>query len=88
MFPDAKLDDGLLNLCVFPRVNWPLILRYTVTYLLGHLAPPKTARMLRVPAAKLSSSGPVMFEVEGELCGTLPVELGLAPGVLRVVVPR
>lgn len=85
VFPGAKLDDGLLDLCVFPRVNWGLILRYTAAYVLGHLAPPKTARLLRVPSAKLSAAGPVLFEVEGELCGALPVELGVLPNVLRVL---
>jgi diacylglycerol kinase family enzyme len=27
----------------------------------------------------------VPFEVDGDLCGMLPVELGVLPGVLRVV---
>jgi diacylglycerol kinase family enzyme len=44
--------------------------------------------MLRVPQARLSAAASVPFEVEGDLCGMLPVELGIRPGVLRVVVPR
>lgn len=86
MFPGAKLDDGLLDICVFKRVNWGLLARYAVGYATGRPKPPRDLKMLRVPQAKLSAAASVPFEVEGDLCGMLPVELGIRPGVLRVVV--
>lgn len=87
MFPAAQLDDGLLDLCVFPRVSWALLARYAVGYATGRPKPPRDLKVLRVPQAKLSASATVLFEVEGDLCGMLPVELGILPRVLRVVVP-
>ncbi len=84
MFPDARLDDGLLDICVFPRVSWGLLARYALGYATGRPKPPRDLKVLRVPRAKLSAVA-VPFEVEGDLCGMLPVELGILPGVLRVV---
>ena len=85
MFPAAQLDDGLLDLCVFPRVTWGLLVRYALGFVTGSPRPPRDLQVLRVAHAKLTSAAPVPFELEGDLCGTLPMELGLLPGVLRVV---
>ncbi|MBI5800287.1 MAG: diacylglycerol kinase family lipid kinase [Verrucomicrobia bacterium] len=87
VFPDAKLDDGLLDLCVFPRVEWGLIARYALGFVTGHPLVPRDVKMLRAPRARLTAAS-VPFEVEGDLCGMLPVELSVLPGVLRVVAPR
>lgn len=87
MFPAAQLDDGLLDVCVFPRVSWALLARYALGYATGRPQPPRDLQVLRVPQVKLSASAAVPFELEGDLCGLLPVELGLLPRVLRVVVP-
>ena len=84
MFPDARLDDGLLDICVFRRVSWGLLARYAMGYVTGRPKQPRDLKVLRVPRAKLSAVA-VPFEVEGDLCGMLPVELGVLPGVLRVV---
>lgn len=88
VFPGAKLDDGLLDLCVFPRVHWGLIARYAFGFVTGRPLVPRDVKVLRVPQAKLSAAAPVPFEVEGDLCGALPVKLGILPRVLRVVAPR
>ncbi len=85
MFPAARLDDGLLDLCVFPRVTWGLIFRYAAGFVTGSPRPPRDLQVLRVAQAKLTSAAPVPFELEGDLCGTLPLELGVLPGVLRVI---
>lgn len=87
VFPQARLDDGLLDLCIFPRVHWGLIVRYAIGYLTGRPLVPRDVRELRVPRAHLTAAAMVPFEVEGDLCGSLPVELGLLPRALRVVVP-
>lgn len=85
VFPEAKLDDGLLDVCVFPRVSWGLMARYATGFLTGRPLVPDDLKVLRVPRFKLSAEAVVPFEVEGDLCGALPVEFGLMPGALRVV---
>jgi diacylglycerol kinase (ATP) len=87
VFPDARLDDGLLDICVFPRVSWSTVSRCALGYLNQSLGRPRGVRRLRVARARLTSFAPVQFEVEGDLCGVLPVSLGVLPGALRVLVP-
>ena len=85
MFPTAQLDDGLLEICVFPRVTWGLLARYGLAYVTGNPSPPRDLTVLRVSSATLSSTVRVPFELDGDLCGELPVSLGVAARVLRVV---
>ncbi|NBV23596.1 MAG: diacylglycerol kinase family lipid kinase [Proteobacteria bacterium] len=85
VFPDAKLDDGLLDICVFPKLSLFLVARYAMGFITGSPLVPREVKVLRVPRAKLTAAGPVPFEVEGDLCGSLPMELGLLPNALRVV---
>jgi YegS/Rv2252/BmrU family lipid kinase len=84
VFPNAKLDDGLLDVCVFSRVCWGLIARYAFGFVVGRPLVPRDLKVLRVAQARIAAAG-VPFEVDGDLCGTLPVKLGVQPGVLRVV---
>lgn len=85
MFPAAQLDDGLFDICVFPRLTWGLLARYGLGYVTGKPSPPRDLTVLRVSSATLSSTAPVPFELDGDLCGELPVSLGVAARVLRVV---
>lgn len=85
VFPQAKLDDGLLDVCIFRRVSWGLMARYAMGFVTGNPLAPADLRVLRVARFKLSAAAAVPFEVEGDLCGELPVEIGLLPKVLRVV---
>lgn len=85
VFPGAKLDDGLLDVCVFPKVSLSLVARYAAGFVTGRPLVPREVKMLRVPRAKISSETKVIFEVEGDLCGALPVEFGVRPRALRVV---
>lgn len=85
VFPEARLDDGLLDLCVFPRVNWPLIARYAWGLITGRPLIPRTAQWVRAATATLRAEAAVPFELDGDLCGELPVTLGLQPRALRVL---
>ena len=85
VFPGARLDDGWLHVRVFPRVSPGLIARYAVGYATGHPLVPEDVKSFRVRALKISAASRVPFELEGELCGALPVEFGLLPRALRIV---
>lgn len=87
VFPEAQLDDGLLDVCIFPQVCWGLITRYAIGFVTGRPLIPRDVKVLRVARARLTSTEAVPFELEGDLCGSLPVELGVRPGILRVVTP-
>ena len=87
IFPTADLHDGLLDVCVFPRVTW-LTLAYCGPYLLlrGTL-PPGVAVSFRARSFSLTSATLAPLEIDGELVGHLPATFSVAPSGLRVIVP-
>ena len=80
------MNDGLLDVCVFPSVNFLTLLRCAGPLLLAGRLP---AGVQRFQAAEftLKSASPVSFELDGELVGSLPVKFSVVREGLRVIVP-
>jgi diacylglycerol kinase (ATP) len=87
LFPGAKLDDGLLDVTIFPRVTWLALIRGGSSLLARGRLPKNAARHLRAPAITLTSTEPVPFELDGELVGELPMTARCGGRKLRVLVP-
>ena len=88
IFPRADLRDGLLHVCVFPRVNWLTLARCGPPLLLRGRLPASAVKMLQAKTVTLTSASRTPMEVDGELLGNLPATFSLAPCQLRVIVPR
>lgn len=84
---DAKLTDGRLDVCVFPRTNWWTLLRCGPALLLRGRLPESCVRRFQAAEFSLTSESPAAFELEGELIGHLPVKFGVVPRGLRVWIP-
>jgi diacylglycerol kinase (ATP) len=88
IFPDADMEDGLLDICVFKHVNYVALIRYARGVLFGGVHRNFTdvcyfkARQIRV-----ESDDVVPIEVDGELSGHVPVEFKVSRRKLRVLVP-
>jgi len=87
IFPGAKTQDGRLDITVFPRVNWPTLLRLAPRLVLGHSLPVGATRQFQAAAFTLTSAAPAALEVDGELCGHLPARFSVQPAGLRVLTP-
>ncbi len=87
VFPEAKLDSGGLEVCVFPKVNWGVLARCGVRLLLTHRLPRTGVVRLRGTSFSLIAPATTRFEVDGELAGHLPAQLGIQPGGLRILSP-
>ena len=87
VFPKADLRDGLLEVCVFPRLGWLTLARCAAPLLLGGTLPPASIRVFQAAALELSSPTPTPLEVDGELIGHLPASFSLQPSRLRVIIP-
>ena len=83
IFPQAGLRDGLLDVCILPRVNWLTLLRSAPSLLARRKLPAGVARHFRSPAFELS--GESAFELDGEWVGKLPAKFFVEPEKLRVV---
>jgi diacylglycerol kinase (ATP) len=87
IFHSASPTDGLLDVCVFRRVNWLTILRYAIGFVIGRALTPRDLEYFQTNRFTLSSAQPVPFELEGELAGHLPLVCSVQPKALRVIVP-
>ncbi len=87
IFPQADMRDGLLELCVFPRVNWLTLARCGPRLLLRGTLPLSSSKVLRAKTITLADSGKTPLEVDGELIGHLPASFSLERSRLRVIVP-
>jgi YegS/Rv2252/BmrU family lipid kinase len=87
IFPEAELADGRLDVCVFPRVDWPTLIRCGLTLLIAARLPGNAAVRLRAGSFTLVGQSSARFEVDGELGGPLPARFSVQPGALRVLVP-
>lgn len=88
LFPAADLCDGLLEVCVFPRVNWLTLARCGPQLLLRGDVPSSAIQSLRSESLTLTSPSPTPLEIDGELIGHLPARFSLKRGGLRVIVPE
>lgn len=87
LFPEARLDDGKLHGCVFPRANWATLARVAPALLLWRKLPESAVKRFHGTTLTLHSGGEVPFELDGELAGRLPVTFHIEPRKLRVLVP-
>jgi diacylglycerol kinase family enzyme len=88
--PEAKLDDGLLDIVAVGDLDTLRILTNVYRLYLGtHLGMREVrhahARRIEVSADKADDS--VLIEIDGELAGTLPATFEILPRALRVRCP-
>jgi YegS/Rv2252/BmrU family lipid kinase len=88
IFPRGDLRDGLLEVCVFPRVNWFTLARCGLPLLFHGKLPDAVSRQFQAATVTLASQFPTPLEADGELIGHLPATFSVQRAKLRVLVPR
>ena len=86
-FPDARIDDGLLDVLVFQKSSYFDIARYFGTILMKRHSALEDMDYFQTRTLRVSSEEAVPVEVDGELTAELPVSFRVAPRKLRVLVP-
>ena len=85
--PDASLRDGLLDVCVFPRVkSLTAIMRALGMVAFGRMPEGGVQRLCAAEFSVTAEAG-VGFELDGEWVGRLPAKFGVEREKLRVIVP-
>jgi YegS/Rv2252/BmrU family lipid kinase len=87
LFPKADLRDGLLDVTVFPKVNWEVLFRTGWGWLTNQLHSAAGCHIFQAESFSLTSSGNVACELDGENVGHLPARFALKPRGLQVLVP-
>lgn len=87
LFKDARLDDGLLDVLVFQNQSHWDLLRYMQAIAFGMHPELPDVEYFQTTGVNLESDQEVPAEVDGELSGSLPYTIRLAPTKLRVLAP-
>jgi YegS/Rv2252/BmrU family lipid kinase len=85
MFPEADLGDGNLDVRVFSKVSWKVLLECGIGLLTRNLPKAAGGVCLRAPDFVLRGPPETLFEVDGELIGNLPARFRIEPQALRVL---
>lgn len=85
LFPAANLSSGRLDVCVFPKAGWWILLRCGLSLLLANRLPEDAVIRFQSTSFQLTSPQPLHFEVDGELAARLPARVTIEPGGLRIL---
>ena len=86
-FKQATLDDGLLDVIVFKRLNYLDMIRYLQNVVFTSQITSPEVEYFQTDRLRVSSDQSVPVEVDGELIGNCPVEFKIRSGGLRVLAP-
>jgi diacylglycerol kinase (ATP) len=85
--PQAKLDDGLLDVCVVSDINrFKLFCLFPTIYFGRHLGIPKVD-YFQTDRLRLETEKPLDVYADGEYVCRTPIEVRVARATLKVVVP-
>jgi diacylglycerol kinase (ATP) len=88
MAPHAKLEDGLLDVCIVPYMGRLELLRWIPRAYRGdHLRHPRI-KYFQARKITLRSSSPMELFGDGEFLQELPATIEVVPHALRVMAPR
>ena len=88
VFPNARLDDGLLDVCVFQKSRFMDAVRYGQGIVRGvHTGFGDVAYFQVERLTCRATTGSAPFQLDGESAGEAPVTFSVIPKTLRVIVP-
>ncbi|MBI3404173.1 MAG: diacylglycerol kinase family lipid kinase [Acidobacteria bacterium] len=86
--PDARMDDGLLDVTMVGAIPWPRIVEAIFILLrTGDIRWPEIHRF-RARRIRMQSERPALFHGDGEILGESPVAVEVLPGAIQVIVPK
>lgn len=86
--PEAVPDDGLLDVCVVGDASTIDVVRLLPrVFSGGHVGHPKVT-MYRSRTVRVDGPPGVLVQADGEVIGTLPMEISVLPAALRVLTAR
>lgn len=87
MCPGAQMDDGLLDMCIFPDAGRLRHLAQVFGTLVTTHPPQGGVTSHRFREAKIEAEPSLPVQLDGDLQGTTPITVSVAPLALRILTP-
>lgn len=88
MAPEAKMDDGLLDVAIMAGHRWPSTVKHAIGLTLKKHVQDPDFHLHRTTKLLLSTKDALPVHVDAETVGTTPVEIEVVPQALTVIVPQ
>lgn len=88
MAPEAKMDDGLLDVGIMMGHGWPSTMRHLAGLTFRQHVKDPDFHLYRSKLLSLSAREALPVHVDAEPVGTTPVEIEVVPLALSVIVPQ
>ena len=88
VFPNARLDDGLLDVIILKNVGHLDLIRYLQGVLFGTHVGMNDVEYFQTENLTITSNEEVPVEVDGEVIGNVPVTFECGRQKLRVLIPQ
>jgi diacylglycerol kinase (ATP) len=85
--PDAKMDDGLLDILVLQGVHRLALAGFLIHAWFGKPATYPWVHRLKTKSLKIEGPSEVLIQVDGELAGGLPADICLADTRFPLIIP-
>lgn len=86
--PQAQLDDGLFDVCIFRGYDWTSTLGHATSILTGqHLNSPEVAYH-RGRRVLVETTVPLPVQLDGDPLAATPIEFDVVPKALTIIIPR
>jgi len=84
----ARLDDGVLDVCLMPYANKLMSVQQVMQLLMGQHIERGGAKYWQMQRLQVHSEPPVPVQLDGDEWSTTPLELEVHPGALEVLAPE
>ncbi|HTS15985.1 MAG TPA: diacylglycerol kinase family protein [Verrucomicrobiae bacterium] len=88
LFPRARMDDGLLDVCVFQRAGYWDALRYAQGIVRAAHINLGDVKYFQAEKLVCRAADPVAIQLDGEDAGDAPVTFSVVARALRVIAPK
>ncbi len=88
MAPEAKMDDGLLDVALMTGHRWPSTIKHALGLTLKRHVEDPGFHIQRTTKLTISARDPLPVHVDAETIGTTPVEVEVVPNALTVIIPK
>jgi len=86
--PQAQLDDGLFDVCIFKGHDWTATLGHATAILTGQYLDSPDVAYYRGRRVVIETAVPLPVQLDGDPKAVTPIELEVVPKALTIIIPR